>query len=140
MVHHEKRRKSEGIFESNCQFIQHTNEINQLIYIYIYIKSTYLIMWESKIFCHVLYFLIFYLFIVYWVNCNRRYNIIVIHIIQLFFNLIIFLLQGTFISYKQLFFKMRNNYSSLKGGVRSQIATQTQKRQEVRMGSISPIQ
>ena len=34
------------------------------------------------------------------VNCNRRCNVIVIHIVLLFFNLIIFLLQGIIISYK----------------------------------------
>ena len=34
--------------------------------------------------------------------------------VQLFFSLVIFLLQEIIIPYEELFFKMRNNYSSLK--------------------------
>ena len=49
------------------------------------------------------------------VGCNRRCNVIVIFMVWLFFSLVMFLLQGIIIPYEQLFFKMRNNYSSLKG-------------------------
>ena len=48
------------------------------------------------------------------VDYNRQYNVIVILIVQLFFSLIMFLLQRIVIPYEQLFFKMMNNYSSLK--------------------------
>ena len=34
------------------------------------------------------------------VKCNRRYNVIVIHMVLLFFSLIIFLLQRIIISYE----------------------------------------
>ena len=49
------------------------------------------------------------------VDCNRYYNVIDIPRVQLFFSLVMFLLQGIIIPCEQLFFKMRNNYSSLKG-------------------------
>ena len=49
------------------------------------------------------------------VDCSRRCNVIVIPMVQLFFSFVMFLLQGIIIPYEQLFFKMRNNYSSLKG-------------------------
>ena len=48
------------------------------------------------------------------VNCNKRYNVIIIPMVQLFFSLVMFLLQRIIIPYEQLFFKMRNKYSSLK--------------------------
>ena len=48
------------------------------------------------------------------VDCNKRCNVIVIPMVQLFFSLVIFLLQRIIIPYEQLFSKMRNKYSSLK--------------------------
>ena len=47
------------------------------------------------------------------VDCNKYCNLIIIFMVQLFFSLVIFLLSGIIIPYEQLFFKMKNNYSSL---------------------------
>ena len=49
------------------------------------------------------------------VYCNKHCNVIVISMVQLFNSFVMFLLQGIVISYEQEFFKIRNNFSSLKG-------------------------
>ena len=49
------------------------------------------------------------------VDCNRHCNVIVIPMVYLFFSLVMFLLQRIVFPYEYLFFKMKNNYSSLKG-------------------------